>query len=133
MPQRPVSRSSLAVCVLAGSLVAGAAVAHTMVRTTSVAEGARLETAPPAITVQFEHPAIVGAVRLTTATGETVPLAWTPPRAAAVTMTVPLPRLDPDRYRLAWRVIAQDGHVMAGALNFTISGPAARPATSRTP
>lgn len=100
---------------------AATAQAHTMVRAVSIAEGAVLASSPPSVTITFDHPAGMGAVRLETATGERVPIAWTPPRTLSASFTIPLPRLDPDRYRLSWRVVAQDGHVMAGAVNFSVA------------
>jgi copper resistance protein C len=126
----PVVGAVLAALVFS---TAGVALAHTMVRSTSISEGARLEVSPPSVTIRFEHAAGMGSVQLATATGERVPLSYTPPRAMSDAFVIPLPRLEPDRYRLSWRVIADDGHVMAGALNFTVTGPASRPAPTRRP
>jgi copper resistance protein C len=123
-----MSRKTLATLTACALLLASTtALAHTMVRSTTIAEGATLATSPPSVTVTFEHAAGVGSVKLTTITGETILLSFTPSRAMVTSVTVPLPRLDPDRYKLEWRAIAQDGHVMAGGLNFGVTG-AARPA-----
>lgn len=126
----PFVGAALAALVLS---LAGGALAHTMIRSTSIAEGARLEASPPSVTIRFEHAAGMSSVQLATATGERVPLSYTPPRAMNDTFVIPLPGLEPDRYRLSWRVIADDGHVMAGVLNFTVTGPASRPASARRP
>jgi len=64
----------------------------------------------------------LGSIRLITANGEVVPLAFTPPQAMGKTFTIPLPRLEADRYKIEWQVNAEDGHVMAAGLNFLISG-----------
>lgn len=122
---QPAVGTVLAVLALG---LASTALAHTMLRSTSIADGARLETAPPSVTIRFQHAAGLGSVQLATATGERVPLSYTPPRAMSDTFAIPLPRLEPDRYRLSWRVIADDGHVMAGAISFTVTGRASQPA-----
>jgi methionine-rich copper-binding protein CopC len=46
------------------------------------------------------------------------------PTTAAQQVTVPLPPLTPGAYLVAWRVISDDGHVMAGVLHFTLSAAA---------
>jgi methionine-rich copper-binding protein CopC len=114
------------------SLMSTGAFAHTMIKSTTIAEGATLGASPPSVTVVLEHAAGIGSVRLTTVTGETIPLTFTPPRTIVATFTIPLPRLDPDRYKLEWRAIAQDGHVMAGAINFAVTG-GARPMPTMAP
>lgn len=112
-----------AVLLSAGILLAssGMAQAHTMERAISIANNAVLQAAPETFTVSYVHPARFGSVQLRTATGETVPIRYQPPANATTTFKIPLPKLAPDRYRLTWRVIAEDGHVMSGTVNFTIA------------
>lgn len=117
-------KSLVIAVIMIGGLAANSALAHTMVKSTTIAEGATLAASPPSVTVVFDHAAGVGSVRLTTVTGETIPLNFTPPRTKVTSFTIPLPRLDPDRYKLEWRAIAQDGHVMAGGLSFGVTGGA---------
>lgn len=97
-----------------------AALAHTMVQSVSITEGARLQAPPEQLTIRFEHAARFGSVRLETAAGERIPVTYTPPNEATTIFTIPLPTLAPDRYRVTWRVIAEDGHVMTGAVSFAI-------------
>ena len=108
----------LAVTLLAAPI--SAAFAHTMVQSVSIADGARLQASPPQVTITFQHAARFGSVRLQTAAGERIPIAFTSPTAATNTFTIPLPALAPDSYRLTWRVIAEDGHVMTGSVSFTV-------------
>lgn len=124
---------TIAMAIAMAGLLAGGALAHTMLRSTSIPDGARLEAAPPTLTLRFEHRAGLGSVQLATLTGERIPLDFTPPRAMSDTFVIPLPRLEPDRYRLSWRVIAEDGHVMAGTISFTVTGPPARSAPAKRP
>ena len=41
---------------------------------------------------------------------------------AAAQISMPLPPLTPGVYTLTWRVLSADGHVVSGALRFTLSG-----------
>lgn len=118
-----MQRICRAILLSAGLLFAPFAMAqaHTMERAISIANNAVLQAAPETFTVSFVHPARFGSVQLRTATGDTVPIRYQPPANATTTFTIPLPKLAPDRYRLTWRVIAEDGHVMTGTLNFTIA------------
>jgi methionine-rich copper-binding protein CopC len=109
----------LAIAVLNATLPA--AFAHTSAQSISIADGARLKTAPEQLTITFQHAARFGSVSLQTAAGERVPVPYAPPTVATSTFTIPLPRLAPDSYRLTWRVIAEDGHVMTGAVSFTVA------------
>jgi methionine-rich copper-binding protein CopC len=43
------------------------------------------------------------------------------PTTAAQQISVPLPTLTPGTYSVNWRVVSDDGHVMAGALHFTLA------------
>jgi methionine-rich copper-binding protein CopC len=43
------------------------------------------------------------------------------PTAAAQQISVPLPPLTSGTYSVSWRVLSDDGHVMAGALHFTLA------------
>jgi methionine-rich copper-binding protein CopC len=43
------------------------------------------------------------------------------PTAAAQQISVPLPPLTPGTYSVNWRVVSDDGHMMAGALHFTVA------------
>ncbi|GBF57915.1 hypothetical protein PbB2_01586 [Candidatus Phycosocius bacilliformis] len=116
-------RTGRAVLMSVGLLCASFAMAqaHTMERAVSIASNAVLQTAPETFTVSYVHPARFGSVQLRTATGETVPIRYQPPANATTTFTIPLPKLAPDSYRLTWRVIAEDGHVMTGNVTFTIA------------
>jgi len=117
-------RSLVIMAIMMGGLATTGALAHTMVKSTTIEEGATLAASPPSVTILFDHAAGVGSVRLTTVTGETIPLNFIPPRTKVTSFTIPFPRLDPDRYKLEWRAIAQDGHVMAGGLSFGVTGGA---------
>ena len=112
-----------AIALIAAVLLAigsPAAFAHTHVRSTSIADNARLAQAPSSFTVTFSEAAGLANVALTSAAGAPVALSYQPPRTMAASYTIPLPTLAPGAYILSWRTIADDGHVMNGGVHFSI-------------
>jgi copper resistance protein C len=101
---------------------AAPALAHTAVRETSIADNATLSAAPANFTVRFSAATGLASVTLTNAAGREIVLDYTPPRATAATFTIPLPALAPGAYTISWRTMASDGHVMPGAVHFTVAG-----------
>lgn len=118
-----MKRILLALFAMAMPIVATpAASAHTAVRETSIAENATLSASPASFTVTFSAATGLANVTLTNAAGREIALDYTPPRAMAATFTIPLPALAPGGYTIAWRTMAHDGHVMPGAIHFTVAG-----------
>jgi methionine-rich copper-binding protein CopC len=113
----------LALTALSLSLIAASpALAHTAVRETSIADNATLSTSPTNFTVTFSASTGLANVTLTNAAGRDIALDYTPPHAMATTFTIPLPALAPGAYTISWRTMAHDGHVMPGAIHFTVAG-----------
>jgi len=112
--------------VLAASLALGMtaapALAHTAMAKSNIADNASLAKAPADFTATFEHEASVAAVKLVSASGQQIQLAYTPTPAMAKTFTVKLPALAAGKYTLSWRAVSKDGHAMPGAVHFTITG-----------
>ncbi|MEQ1808621.1 MAG: copper resistance CopC family protein [Terricaulis sp.] len=98
------------------------ALAHTAVRETSITDNATLAAAPTNFTVTFSAATGLANVTLTNAAGRNIALDYTPPHVMATTFTVPLPTLAPGAYTITWRTMAHDGHVMPGAIHFTVAG-----------
>jgi methionine-rich copper-binding protein CopC len=101
---------------------ASPALAHTAVRETSIADNATLSAPPSNFTVTFSASTGLANVTLTDAAGRDIALGYTPPRTMATTFTIPLPTLAPGAYTISWRTMAHDGHVMPGAIHFTVAG-----------
>ncbi|MEQ1607662.1 MAG: copper resistance CopC family protein [Hyphomonadaceae bacterium] len=116
-------RIAAALATLAVALTAApAALAHTHVHHTSIADKASLATPPASFTVEFEGKTGLASVSLTDGAGKAVPLAYKPPTDPAASFTIPLPTLAKGSYMLMWRTIGQDGHAMPGRVSFTITG-----------
>ena len=98
------------------------ALAHTSVVSTSIAENARVTTAPQTFTVEFSAPVGLAGVTLTDANGGAIPLAFQPTRQMMARHTITLPTVPAGSYTLTWRTIARDGHAMSGSLHFVVTG-----------
>jgi methionine-rich copper-binding protein CopC len=101
---------------------AAPALAHTAVRETSIADNATLSVAPATFTVTFSAATGLASVTLTNATGSEIVLDYMPSRTRSAAFTIPLPALAPGAYTISWRAMSGDGHVMPGAVHFTVAG-----------
>lgn len=113
---------ALLAATLATLAMSPAASAHTHLHGTSIANNARLTTAPASFTVAFEGKTGLAKVGLSDAAGKAVPLKYTRPSAPAASFTIPLPKLTAGAYTLTWRTIGADGHAMPGEVRFTVTG-----------
>jgi methionine-rich copper-binding protein CopC len=113
-------RRVLLAAILAGA--APAALAHSELRGSDPAEGARLARAPATLELRFNEPVQVTSVTLSDGAGGTVrvPLpADTTPRAVH---RLTAPALADGAWRLEWRAISADGHPVRGTVRFAIGG-----------
>lgn len=117
---------ALALVAMLVIAAAPGAVAHAMVKSVSIKDGATLTAPPPSITIAFDHPAGFGTARLVTSSGERIELTDLPKPGLSQVFTIGFPRLQPDTYRITWRVIAEDGHVMSGGVTFRVAAGAGR-------
>jgi copper transport protein len=109
--------------VLALSLLSITANAHAHLQKTTPADHSVIPTSPPVLELNFSEPARLTALSIQK--GEEPKQNLAPlPATAARQISVPLPPLTPGTYLVAWRVISNDGHVMAGAFHFTLSAAA---------
>lgn len=111
-------------CLLA---MAGAASAHAALTATSPFDGESVESAPRAVTLEFNEPvtAPTGGIRVYDATGERVD-DGAPRNTAADALRVGLsPDLADGGYIVTWRAVSADGHAIKGAFVFSVGGDAA--------
>ena len=100
-------------------LCSGAASAHVHLHDSSPADGSRLSAAPGALVLSFSEPAQLTALALQQERGQSWKLS-TPPEAQ-LRVSVPLPPLAAGSYRLRWRALSRDGHVVTGEMHFSIA------------
>lgn len=87
--------------------------------TTSIADGTVLTTAPTSMRINFPHAMRLTSVRLSVATGETIPVRMPMGTAPATTADIIFPRLEADSYTLTWGADAGD-HTMGGTVRFRV-------------
>ncbi|GAA4447164.1 hypothetical protein GCM10023148_53540 [Actinokineospora soli] len=126
-------RRFVVVAASATLLVLGApAHAHVELDSSTPAGGASLATAPTSVRLVFTAPvsANPGSVKITAPDGEQ----WrvTGVEAAGTTVTADVELVGPTGPQtLAYRVTSDDGHIVAGTLQFTLK-PSAAPTTTTT-
>jgi methionine-rich copper-binding protein CopC len=103
-------------------LAPGAASAHAMLHTSDPADGATLTTSPRSLNLMFTEECRVTALRLLDEAGREHQVRREGGRAASskATATVATP-LPPGAYRIEWRAMGDDGHVMSGAVRFAVN------------
>jgi copper resistance protein C len=116
-----ILRSLPAYALLLALLAAPALLlAHSGVTATVPADGAALDEAPASIAVRFDAPVRITRFVLEGADGE-VPLADRPDGQPNDRFeSAPDGALPAGDYRVSWRALAADGHVMSGAFSFSV-------------
>jgi len=112
--------------LLAMVMVAGPALGHARLISSSPSANAQLSESPKILSLTFSEAAQVGVLKLTTA-GKEVPIKLDRGAKAASSIAIPLPALDAGIYEVEWTALAaDDGHVTRGSFSFTVVA-AARP------
>lgn len=115
----------LSLAPAAGVLVlalAPAAAAHSLLIASAPSADAVLAGAPPAVALHFNNriEKKLSQIRLVPAGGAAHVL---PVRidGAVAALEAPLPPLAPGPYRVEWRVLSTDGHIVSGTFGFRVS------------
>lgn len=105
-----------------GILVPGAASAHAMLHSSDPADGATLNASPRTLNLAFTEDCRVTALRLLDESGREHQVRREGGRAASSQVSAtPAGPLRPGAYRLEWRAMGDDGHVMSGAVRFAVN------------
>lgn len=121
----------LGVGLLLDVVTARPASAHAMVVTTTPGDGARLDTAPAQVTIEFDEHVSIGAgyARVLDGDGDRVDTGEAEVRDAV--LTVPLRDGLPDAgYVVTYRVVSADSHPVSGAFSFVVGDGELVPAGS---
>lgn len=112
-------RSAIAALVVAAAV--GPASAHSLLLEASPAANAVLPAPPERIVLRFNNriERTLSAVRLVDAQGRAHPARVLPAEAADSLAAAP-PALGPGTWKVEWRVLSTDGHVVSGAYSFRI-------------
>ncbi|WP_419900489.1 copper resistance CopC family protein [Roseomonas sp. USHLN139] len=108
--------------VALGVLAPGAASAHAMLHSSDPADGATLNGSPRTLSLAFTEDCRVTSLRLVDESGREHQVRREGGRAASSQATATLAGpLRPGAYRLEWRAMGDDGHVMSGAVRFAVN------------
>jgi methionine-rich copper-binding protein CopC len=107
----------------AGLLLAGLAIGHAKLLTSTPAADAQLRDAPTSLTLKFNENVRLAALQLTLA-DKPIALKVDHAAAAAPEVTLTLPVLLPGSYAVHWSALSpDDGHVAKGSFAFVILAP----------
>ncbi|WP_379516826.1 copper resistance CopC family protein [Nonomuraea insulae] len=104
------------------------AAAHTSLKASSPQDGGRVGTAPSHLVLEFTGRLVTFGYRVEVRGPDGRAYQAGPPRVVRATLTQPMmPLGPPGEYQVAFRVVAADGHPLAGGIRFTLTvpGPAA--------
>ena len=94
--------------------------AHAHLQKSSPADNSVITTSPSNLVLNFSEAARLTGLSIQK--GEEPKQDLKPlPTTAAQQVSIPLPPLTPGTYSVNWRVVSDDGHVMGGALHFTLT------------
>ena len=100
----------------------GSAGAHSLLLESTPAPDARLAASPPEISLRFNNriEKKLSTIRLLDERGGAQPVTL---RAdgPADRLTATVPALDPGAWRVEWRVLSTDGHVVSGRFSFRVA------------
>ena len=105
---------------IAVALFAANAHGHTHLKASNPVDGAVVTEMPSAVTLTFTQAARITAVSLQK-DQELKHRLKAPSAAAAREISVAVPPLGPGSYAITWRVVSDDGHIMAGELHFKVA------------
>ena len=113
--------AGMAIALLAVSLQALPAAAHSPLISSSPADGDVLAAAPQAIEMKFRGTARLVRLVLTGAQSGEVMLSEQHLMVEKHRHTVSLPAITADEYEVRWRALSADGHVVKGSFSFIVS------------
>lgn len=114
----PVAAAGVLALALAGS-----ALAHSLLLESSPATGARLAAPPPEISLRFNNriEKKLSTIRLRDEHGAARPATVRVADGPADWLTATVDALPAGAWRVEWRVLSTDGHVVSGSFSFRVA------------
>lgn len=100
----------------------GIAQAHTHLESAMPADNSVLSSSPEEIMLHFSEPTRLTALSVQKAGDKEAAVVSSLPKEASAALTVPIQVAGPGKYKISWRAVGKDNHVMSGALQFTVTG-----------
>jgi len=104
---------------IALSACVAVAYAHAHLKKSTPADGSTITTSPPNVVLTLSEPARLTGAWIQKDGAAKQKLGSLPDKPSAE-ISVALPALTPGAYVVSWRAISDDGHVMPGAIHFTL-------------
>jgi len=115
-------RNGALAAALAVLIAPAGASAHAMLHSSDPADGSTLNSSPQAVHLMFSEECRVTSLRLLDGAGKEHRVRREGGREAASHATATVPAsLPPGAYRIEWRAMGGDGHVMSGAVRFAVN------------
>jgi copper resistance protein C len=114
----PVAAAGVLALALAGS-----ARAHSLLLESSPAAGALLAVPPPEISLRFNNriEKKLSTIRLVDEGGALRPVTVRAADGPVDRLTARVPSLAPGAWRVEWRVLSTDGHIVSGGFSFRVA------------
>jgi methionine-rich copper-binding protein CopC len=103
-------------------LLSTTAQAHTHLQSSMPADQAAVSSAPTQIMLHFSEPTRLTALSVHKEGDKEASAVSSLPKEASAALTVPVQVAGPGKYKVNWRAVGKDNHVMSGALQFTVTG-----------
>jgi methionine-rich copper-binding protein CopC len=118
-----MNRFILILCLfISPQLVSLSAQAHSPLLSSSPADGEQVSPAPASLKMEFKSAArLVKLALMQDSTSTSIDLDGTFAMQESLEHSIPLPVLDAGAYKVKWRAMGEDGHVIKGEFGFTIS------------
>lgn len=95
--------------------------AHSLLKGSTPASGATVQSAPETLQISFENPVVFTSVEISQ-DGADIPLEFERSSNPATEHSVPLPSLSEGNYTVSWSALSpEDGHVMQDTFSFTVA------------
>ena len=100
-------------------LCTGIANAHSILKSSTPADGAVISMSPESLELIFEKPVKLTSLELFEQTGEKVKMAFMLGRMASERFEIPLTELIPGDYKVSWVAMTNEANKMTGEFNFS--------------
>jgi methionine-rich copper-binding protein CopC len=111
------------IVLLAGLVMMASASAHTALSASTPESGAKVAAPVTEIVLEFSGEVRLTAMILSDAAGADIEITSLPKEAAARFVVALAEPLDAGAYRVTWRAVGEDTHIVSGEVPFSVAAP----------
>ncbi len=101
-------------------LISVSALAHASLQKSNIAEGDLLSEVPDKLDLVFSGNVGLAALSILDSSGNPVGEQSSLPRSLQKRFSIPVPDLSSGAYKIEWKTMSSDGHIMSGHINFMV-------------